>query len=249
MRRRWPQVRCAVSAGLGSAAFAAGLGSAGLSIALVASGTEAVVSILKSPMVGGGTLAGSGRGTAASIASSAALARGVVDWAASAEVADTVRKVAATAISTRSNPARFVEQSRIVTPPWAKLPRHGTVVRYRSSRLAREAPARSVSQSYACTPRFKRRRYICPSHAASAMRDNSRQTDLKLPVYIRVACFCHAPRLLSVTAKPRFESFRTAMSLVCHDLCHAGAIIAHRPPAQFASPSAGSLAAASSSLR
>ena len=113
------------SAGLGSAAFAVGLGSAGfsvslsiaLSVALAASGTEAVESILKSPMVGGGTLAGSGRGTAASIASSAALARGVVDWAASAEVADTVRKVAATAISTRSNPARFVEQSRIVTPP------------------------------------------------------------------------------------------------------------------------------------
>ena len=68
-----------VSAGLGSVAFAAGLGSAGLSITFAASGTVAVVSILKSPMVGGGTLAGSGRGTAASIASSAALARGVVD--------------------------------------------------------------------------------------------------------------------------------------------------------------------------
>src|SRR5207237_8189043 len=113
-----------VSAGLGSGAFAAGPGSAGFSVVVsialstaLASGTEAVESILKSPMVGGGTLAGSGRGTAASIASSAALARGVVDWAASAEVADTVRKVAATAINTRSNPARFVEQSRIVTPP------------------------------------------------------------------------------------------------------------------------------------
>ena len=93
--------------------------------------------------------------------------------------------------------------------PLGELPRHGTVVRYCSSRLAREAPARSVYQSYACTPRFKRRRYICPSHAASAMRDNSRQTDLKLPVCIRVAWFCHAPRLLSVTAKPRFKSFRT----------------------------------------
>jgi hypothetical protein len=33
---------------------------------------------------------------------------------------------------------------------------------------------------YACTQRFKRRRYMCPFHAASAMRDNSRQTDLKL---------------------------------------------------------------------
>ena len=35
---------------------------------------------------------------------------------ASAEVADTVRKVAATAIRTRSNPARFFEQSRISHP-------------------------------------------------------------------------------------------------------------------------------------
>src|SRR5438034_10430166 len=92
-----------VSAGLasvlGSAAVASG--SFGFATAFAASGTVAVVSILKSPTVGGGTFAGSGRGTAASIASSAALARGVVDWAASAEVADTVRKVAATAISTR----------------------------------------------------------------------------------------------------------------------------------------------------
>src|SRR5258705_8644035 len=115
-----------VSAGLasvfGSAAFAVASGSFGFATAFAASGTVAVVSVLKSPMVGGGTLAGSGRGIAASIASSAALARGVVDWAASAEVADTVRNVAATAISTRSNPARFVEQSRIVTPPWANCP-------------------------------------------------------------------------------------------------------------------------------
>src|SRR5436309_10182171 len=141
-----------ISASLGSAAVAVGLGSAGfsvaLSVALAASGTEAVESILKSSMVGGGTLAGSGRGTAASIASSAALARGVVDWAASAEVADTVRKAAATAISTRSNPARFVEQSRIITPPWAKLPRHGTVVRYRWSQRASAGFGR-----YACTQR------------------------------------------------------------------------------------------------
>src|SRR5213075_2280017 len=143
-----------ISAGLGSAAFAAGLGSVGLSVALLsvalaASGTVAVVSILKSPTVGGGTLAGSGRGTAASIASSAALARGVVDWAASAEVADTVRKVAATAISTRSNPARFVEQSRIVTPPWANCPgmeqslgiaRHGLRGKRRLDRFISRTP-------------------------------------------------------------------------------------------------------------
>src|SRR6185295_15039816 len=116
----------AASLAAGAVTVSAGLGSAGFSIVFAVSGTVAVVSILKSLAVGGGTFAGSGRGTAASIASSAALARGVVDWAASAEVADTVRKVAATAISTRSNPARLVEQSRIVTPPWAKLPRHGT---------------------------------------------------------------------------------------------------------------------------
>src|SRR5438132_2089670 len=211
-----------VSAGLasvlGSAAVAVASGSFGFATALAASGTVAVVSILKSPTVGGGTVAGSGRGTAASIASSAALARGVVDWAASAEVADTVRKVAATAISTRSNPARFVEQSRIVTPPWAKLPRHGTVVRYRSSRLAREAPARSVSQSYACTPRFKRRRYMCPSHAASAMRDNSRQTDLKLPVCFGSHVFATRPSLCLSPPSHGSKASEQPMSLVCHDL-------------------------------
>src|SRR6185312_14998191 len=225
-----------VSAGLGSSAFAAA-GSAGLSMALAASGAEAVESILKSPMVGGGTLAGSGRGTAASIASSAALARGVVDCPASAEVADTVRNVAATAISTRSNPARFIEQSRIVTPPWAKLPRHGTVVRYRSSRLAREAPARSVSQSHACTPRFKRRRYICPSHAASAMRDNSRQTDLNYPFTLGSCVFATAPAFCLSPPSHGSKASERVMSLVCHDLCHVGAIIARPPVAQFASPS------------
>jgi hypothetical protein len=90
--------------------------------------TDAVLSALmssslKSLAVGGGTLAGSGRGIAASIASSAALLRGVSPCAR-AEVADTVRKVAATAISTRSNPPRVFTQSRIVAslgcsvPPW-----------------------------------------------------------------------------------------------------------------------------------
>ena len=98
-----------------------GLGSADFSgvfsvVVLAASGTDAVVSSLKSLMVGGGTFAGSGRGIAASIASSAALLR-AGSACASAEVADTVRKVAATAISTRSNPARFFKQSRIVSHP------------------------------------------------------------------------------------------------------------------------------------
>ena len=83
----------------------------GSGMVLVVSGTDAVESILKSLMVGGGTLAGSGRGIAASIASSAGVLR---DWSwASAEVA---RNVAATATNTRSNPPRLFEQSRIVTP-------------------------------------------------------------------------------------------------------------------------------------
>src|SRR4029077_12089185 len=80
---------------------------------------------------------------------------------------------------TRSNPARLFEQSRIVTPPWAKLPRHGTVVGHRPSQLARKRrPDRSKVGTLA-TQRLKRRRYMGPSHAASAMRGNSRQTDLK----------------------------------------------------------------------
>src|SRR5712672_1936694 len=143
-------------------------------------------------MLTGGRFTGSGRGTAASIASSAALLRAGLAWA-SAEVADTARKVAATAISTRSNPARLVEQSRIVTPPWAELPRHGTVLRYRLFQLARKRRPQSL-QSVRLHTRFKRRRYRCPFHAASAMRGNSRQTDLEQPICIRVARFCHAPR-------------------------------------------------------
>ena len=109
----------AVSEGFGSAALSA-VASIGFSVAVgsvvfAASGTAAVVSSVKSAVVGGGTLAGSGRGIAASMASSAALLR-EGPACADAEVAVTARKVAATAISTRSYPARFFEQSRIVTP-------------------------------------------------------------------------------------------------------------------------------------
>ena len=60
------------------------------------------VSGLKSLAVGGGTLAGSGSGTAASMARSAGLFEG--PDCALAVVAATVRKVAVTAISTRSKP-------------------------------------------------------------------------------------------------------------------------------------------------
>ena len=78
-------------------------------------GAAATGSTLKSAAVGGGTLAGSGRGTAASIARSAAALRNV-PLCARAELADTVRNVAATVIKTRSYPLRFFQQSRIITP-------------------------------------------------------------------------------------------------------------------------------------
>jgi hypothetical protein len=58
---------------------------------------------------------------------------------------------------------------------------------------------------YACTPRFKRRRYTPPRHAASASQGNSRQTDFKGSALQRIARFCHALLSLSVTAKPRFK--------------------------------------------
>src|SRR6476620_467246 len=104
-----------VSLLLGSGEAGALTTAAGLeSVNFAGSGTDAVVSILKSPMVGGGTFAGSGRGIAASIASSAALVCGA-PLCATADVAATVRKVAATVISTRSNPPRFFK-SRIVAP-------------------------------------------------------------------------------------------------------------------------------------
>src|SRR5882762_3519818 len=112
-------------------------------------GTAAVESILKSLMVGGGTLAGSGRGIAASIASSAALLRGGAVWA-SAEVTDTVRKVAATAISTRSNPARFFEQSRIVAPLARNCPGMEQFL-ISSAQLFVKAPALSVQSQHSGT--------------------------------------------------------------------------------------------------
>jgi hypothetical protein len=105
----------------------------------VGSVTLAVVSSLKSLMVGGGTLAGSGRGIAASIASSAALDRGG-SLCAIADVADTARKLAATAISTRSNPPRLFRQSRIITPLWVNCPGNGQF-RLSSVSFVLKAPA------------------------------------------------------------------------------------------------------------
>src|SRR5689334_25052054 len=123
-----------MSAGLVSAALVSGaltsvaLSSPALMSPILAeSETEAVVpalSSLKSPAVGGGTLAGSGIGTAASIARSAALLC-TPSLCASAWPAEIVRKVAATAISTRSYPRRPFTPFRICHTPRVKLPRFG----------------------------------------------------------------------------------------------------------------------------
>jgi hypothetical protein len=90
--------------GFASVAFVsmAGLASA------VGAGVAVTLSILKSAAVGGGTFAGSGRGIAASIANSAALP-GAGGVCANAVGVDAAKNVAATAISTQSNPVRPVE--------------------------------------------------------------------------------------------------------------------------------------------
>jgi hypothetical protein len=71
-------------------------------------GVGATLSVLKSAAVGGGTFAGSGIGTAASIASSEALVFALSVWA-NAAGADIVRNVAARTVRIRSNPVRLVE--------------------------------------------------------------------------------------------------------------------------------------------
>src|SRR4051794_39646060 len=92
-----------------------GLLAAAFSAEVAVSAAAGLVSALKSLMLGGGRFAGSGRGIAASIASSAALLRTGSPWA-NAGLAEIARKVAASVISTRPNPARLFAQSRIVTP-------------------------------------------------------------------------------------------------------------------------------------
>jgi hypothetical protein len=202
---------------------AAGTDAAGMD----AAGADVAASILKSLAVGGGTFAGSGRGTAASIASSAAPARGVSDTPASAEVADTARKVAATAISTRSNPARFVEQSRIVTPPWAKTAPTWNSFQYRSSQHAPKRGPRSQprSQSVRLHATIQPQTIHAPLSCSQRHAGNSRQTDLELPVWFRVARFCHASRPLSVTGKPRFKGSGTIDPLIRGRACRGSATI------------------------
>jgi hypothetical protein len=50
--------------------------------------------------------------------------------------------------------------------------------------------------------------YTCLRHAASATQGGSRQTDFKGPALQRIARFCHALLLLSVTATQRFKGSR-----------------------------------------
>jgi len=140
---------------------------------------------------------------AASIASSAAVARGALDWAR-ADVADTVRKVAATAISARSNPPRLFEQSRIVTPPWAKLSRQRDRSNIVCFQPARERRPRSLQKS----PRTHR---VNTDDTCAVLKQlaepgaTHEQLTSNDPFLFRIARFCHAIRRLSVTCKPRFE--------------------------------------------
>src|SRR5262245_60061274 len=111
---------------------------------------------------------------------------------------------------------------------------------------------RSV-QSYACTLRFNADDTCAPfMQPAPCGTTHDKLTsnyrfELGSRVFATPPAFCLSPPSHGSKASER------QMSLVCHDLCHAGAIIARRAFAdQLAScapPSAGSLAAASSSLR
>ena len=96
--------------------------------------------------------------------------------AASAEVADTVRKVAATVIKTRSNPARWFEQSRIVAPLGRTAPAWNSL---QLSFLIASAKRAGLSQVARLHATIQTQTIHAPLSAASATRDNSRQTDLK----------------------------------------------------------------------
>jgi len=105
-----------------------------------------------------------------------------------------VRKVAATAIRTRSNPARLVEQSRIVTPLGETAPSwNSSWIVYRPSQLS---PACNDSHMHTihAPP-------ACSQHHAG----NSRQTDFRRFRFQPITRFCHAPFALSVTSKQRFK--------------------------------------------
>ncbi|MDB5629256.1 MAG: hypothetical protein JWQ51_1596, partial [Tardiphaga sp.] len=134
----------------------------------------------------------SGIGTAASMARSAALERGasVGDWANAAD-AETVKKVAATAIRTRSKPVRRFESCRISHPLGEAIPALGQV-RFHSSQLRQPRHRRSLGTSARQSARNGSRRwrqrddfkadgthehYTHTIPAPSAAHRTSRQTD------------------------------------------------------------------------
>src|SRR5205823_4012939 len=183
-----------VPASAGAVTTSESLLAAAFSPEAVISAAAGLASALKSLMPGGGRLAGSGRGIAASIASSAALLRTGSPWA-NAELAETARKIAATAISTRSSPARFFEQSRIVTPLGRNCP--GWEQLLVSSVAYAEAPVSLVLKQHSLNVCNQRLFFLClirlharDSYAddlygwpdgASAMLGALTQTDFKAP--------------------------------------------------------------------
>src|SRR3954452_18681871 len=147
-----------VPASAGAVTTSDGLPAAAFSAEVAVSAAAGLVSALKSLMLGGGRFAGSGRGIAASIASSAALLRTGSPWA-NAGLAEIARKVAASVISTRSNPARLFEQSRIVTPLGRNCP--GKEQLLVSSVAYAEAPVSLVLKQHSLNVCNQRLFFLC----------------------------------------------------------------------------------------
>src|SRR5262249_13887496 len=162
---------------------------------------DAVRSAWKSEPVGGGCLGGSGRGTAASIASSAGVAR--EGSCAIAEVADTVRKVAATAIRTRSNPPRLFRQSRIVAPlGWLSCPGVGQIEHHCRPASAQAGPVKSIGLHSSIHTQTIQMRQFCgqPRPGHSRQTDSKRYLFATDPAFLpRATAFvCHPPATVHV---------------------------------------------------
>jgi len=71
-----------------------------------------------------------------------------------------------------------------------------------------EAPASMIPNVATPARRDSLQTIHAPHQCSQRHGGNSRQTDIKLPVCMQVARFCHAFRLLSVTCKPRFKCSR-----------------------------------------
>ena len=106
-------------------------------------GGVTAVSILKSPIEGGGRLAGSGIGTPASIARSAGLRSGA-DWAR-AEPADSVTGRSPRRRSARGRIRGGLASHLAFRTPWMKLPDHGNSLAIPNLSLKRGQGASQVS--------------------------------------------------------------------------------------------------------